>query len=168
MSNISFGLYQNGNLELNIVGDFKYVIFFHATSKKSKQYPIPLWVELANYLIKQYNLRIILPFGSNIEKESSLMMEQLINSRNILVPSIRFTYRELFQLINNAEFVFGVDTGLMHLANALNKRLIAIYVDTSPIKTGVFESSIARNFGNINQIPTVVQLINEFETIMKA
>jgi hypothetical protein len=36
--------------------------------------------------------------------------------------------------------VIGVDTGLSHLANALNVPLVAIYTDTDPGKTGVVET----------------------------
>ena len=90
-----------------------------------------------------------------------------MNLPNAVVPSVRFSYYELSGLISHAEFIFGVDTGLIHLANALNKKLIAIYVATDPKKTGIYESKIAKNIGNINQIPKPVDLINLFEVVVK-
>lgn len=163
---INFGLSSNKHIRSNI--DSKYVIFFHATSKKTKRYPTKQWAELANYLIEKHNFKILLPFGNNSEKEESWLIKNLINfPNNVVVAENRFTYTELSSLIYYAEFIFGVDTGLVHLANALNKKLIAIYVDTNPGKTGVFESSIAKNLGNISEMPTLTQLINKFETIMR-
>ena len=47
-----------------------------------------------------------------------------------------------------------MDTGLLHLANALEKPVVGIYTDTDPIKTGVQVSAVAKNLGNIGQIPT--------------
>ena len=83
----------------------------------------------------------------------------------IIVPDKRMSYLELVQLINSSVFIFGVDTGLVHLANALDKKLIAIYTDTNPEKTGVFETRKAKNIGNIGKIPSVTQVINIFETL---
>ncbi|CDT70617.1 hypothetical protein BN1095_6490003 [Clostridioides difficile] len=47
-----------------------------------------------------------------------------------------------------------MDTGLLHLANDLGKTCGRHYTDTDPIKTGVQVSPIAKNLGNIGQIPT--------------
>ena len=57
-------------------------------------------------------------------------------------------------LLKHAVGIVGVDTGLLHLANALEKPVVGIYTDTDPIKTGVQVSPIAKNLGNIGQIPT--------------
>lgn len=57
-------------------------------------------------------------------------------------------------LLKYAVGIVGVDTGLLHLANALEKPVVGIYTDTDPIKTGVQVSPIAKNLGNIGQIPT--------------
>ncbi len=144
-----------------------YVIFFHATSKESKKYPKNDWAKLATYLINNHNISIILPFGSEQEKIESLAINNLISSNKVYVPENTFDYTKLTEIITNAEFVFGVDTGLIHLANALNKKLIAIYVDTNPEMTGIFESNIAKNIGSKNVIPTVNEISTAFESIMK-
>ena len=46
--------------------------------------------------------------------------------------------------IENAEGIIGVDTGLLHLANALEKPVVGIYTDTDPAKTGVQVSAYAK------------------------
>ena len=96
-----------------------------------------------------------------------MAIKNLINSDKVYVPDNTIDFATLTKMITNAEFIFGVDTGLIHLANALNKKLIAIYVDTNPDKTGIFESHIAKNIGNINKIPSVNQIINLYESILK-
>ena len=52
-----------------------------------------------------------------------------------------------------ARSVIGVDTGLLHLANALDKPLIGIYTDSDPVKTGVQPSAWAENMGGIGCPP---------------
>ena len=144
----------------------KYIVFFHATSKESKKYPINLWVNLAKYLIESYGYDIVLPFGSSVEYQDSLRIQELTGLKNVLIPN-RMNYLQLAGLIQQAAFVFGVDTGLVHLANALNKKTIAIYTDTNPAKTGVFESNIAINIGGIGIIPKTQDLIDKFNNIIK-
>lgn len=166
-SKAGFGL---KNSKFNATGldiNSKYIIFFHATSKDSKKLNIQKWAELAEYLIKEKRVAIVLPYGSIREKEESMAIKELIKSTDVIVPVRKLDYKDLSQLIQSSEFVFGVDTGLIHLANALNKKLIAIYVDTNPEKTGIFESDIAKNIGNTNLQPTVKELIDLYENITK-
>jgi heptosyltransferase-1 len=165
--NVNFGLTSSNFPPSDLAISKQYVIFFHATSKDSKKYPKQNWAELAKYLIREHNLSILLPFGSPREQIESLTIKRLINSDNVYVPNKILDYAKLSGLISNAQFVFGVDTGLIHLANALNKKIIAIYVDTNPDKTGIFESLIAKNMGNKNLTPSVKELMELFESIMR-
>lgn len=145
----------------------RYVMFFYATSKPSKQYSLNNWVTLADYLIKTYDLNVILPFGNNSEKMIATAIKQKVNSENIIIYDHVLSYNEIGNLIHDAFFIFGVDTGLTHLANALGKNIIAIYVDTNPLKTGIVESSIAKNIGGENNIPYVSNIIDLFEVLKK-
>lgn len=171
---VNFGLNKNDQTnchsQLNPGSTINKVVFFHATSKDSKKYPIANWVELAEYLITQHNLQIILPFGSDKEREESQQIKATLSQYPdmVTVPEKRMSYFELVELIKAAYFIFGVDTGLVHLANAFNKKLIAIYTDTNPEKTGVFATPRAKNIGNIDKIPRVEEATNLFTTLIKA
>lgn len=167
LKSVDFGIEHNKDSNPVKILKQEYVVFFHATSQNSKKYPIVNWAELANYLIKQYKLKIILPFGNEEEKKDCFKIKELIKSNDVYIPEVRFDYIELTGLIERSSFIFGVDTGLTHLANALNKKVIAIYVDTDPEKTGIFESRIAKNIGNKNTIPTSLEVIDMFEKIIK-
>jgi heptosyltransferase-1 len=155
-SEIKKEIYSNG-----------YVVFFHATSKNSKKYPYAYWAEIASYIIKHTNCKIILPYGNNKEMEDAREIKKILNSDLVIIPKKIFSFDELHFLIYNAEIILGVDTGLIHLANALNKKTIAIYTKTNPNKTGIIESNIAKNIGNINVIPNPNEVIKIYENIMK-
>lgn len=143
----------------------KYVVFFHATSKHSKKYGNNNWATLADYLVKEHDLNIILPYGNLPEKHDAEDIKNIADSEKIIVCDRILEYKEIAQLIVDAEFIFGVDTGLIHLANALNKKLIAIFTDTDPAKTGVFESPNAKNMGHQGKPPLVSDVIDLFEKI---
>lgn len=165
LNQINFGInYISHDLDISHLKK-PYVIFFHATSRTEKEYPIPYWVELANYLIKNYNLGIVLPFGSSREYENSKLISHQINSTNVFIPDKVYSYLKISSLIANSYFIFGVDTGLVHLANTLNKKIIAIYTDTNPQNTGIIESQNAKNLGAKGVIPTIQEVIDVFEDI---
>jgi heptosyltransferase-1 len=51
--------------------------------------------------------------------------------------------------------VFGVDTGLAHLAAALGTPTIGLYCATDPTATGLYGALRARNLGGIGRPPSV-------------
>ena len=71
-------------------------------------------------------------------------------------------------LLDKAEGIAGVDTGLLHLANALDKPVVGIYTDTDPLKTGVQESTWAKNLGNAGCIPSVDEVYQALQNSIAA
>lgn len=162
---INFGIKQS----FPILNDYnyRYIIFFHSCSSEKKKYPINLFAELANKLVNHNNIFIILPYGNlNEKKQSILIQNQVTRKEQIIIPPKIFSFSELHSLIYHAEFIFGVDTGLTHLANALNKPLIAIFTYTDPKKTGIIESNIAKNIGSNQNSPTVDTLVNIYKNLI--
>jgi heptosyltransferase-1 len=70
------------------------------------------------------------------------------------------TIPELATLLAQAKAVIGVDTGLSHLAVALNTPTVAIYTATDPGLTGVFGSGYFKNLGAKAKIPSVQSVID--------
>ena len=66
----------------------------------------------------------------------------------------RLSLAQAAGLLGHAAAVVGVDTGLTHLANALDRPLVAIYTDTDPQLTGVVSSSCAINLGGVAACPS--------------
>ena len=103
---------------------------------------------------------IYLPWGSEKEK---IRAESLSDGLQYVRVCDKMNLMQAAELLQDAAGVVGVDTGLLHLANAFDKPLVGIYTDTDPIKTGVQVSTVAKNLGNIGQIPTA-DLV--YETLM--
>ena len=162
---INFGVIDK--IENNDLIYHNYVIFFHCTSMDNKKMPQLLWKDFASYLINKYDLNIIIPYGNTQEKEDSLSIAKTIGSNNVVVPESILSYNQIFTLINNANFILGVDTGLIHLSNALRKKLIALFISTNSKKTGVYETEISKNLDYISNEKTLSDIINCYETIRK-
>lgn len=134
-----------------------YAVLLHATSRSSKEWPEASWIELANRLFDEHRLISVLPWGSAQEQERAQRLATAIPSACV---APRLALSQAASLLGRASAVIGVDTGLTHLANALDVPLVAIYTDTDPQKTGVVETPFAVNVGGIGQLPSVEKILD--------
>lgn len=103
-----------------------YVICFHAASKVEKTWPIASWLTVLSALESQ-GIAAVLPWGASNEHEcAQLLASQL--PRAVVAP--RLSVAEMAGLIAGARGVLGVDTGMTHLAESLEKPTIALYTVT--------------------------------------
>lgn len=129
----------------------QYYVALHATSRDSKLWPQQHWLELLQKLHAISGAPVYLPWGNEVEKAraehiaAALPFAQVCEKMNLLQAAY---------LLKHAEGVAGVDTGLLHLSNALDTPVVGIYTDTDPAKTGVQVSAWAQNLGNVGKIPT--------------
>jgi heptosyltransferase-1 len=104
-------------------------IFLHATAQAQKQWPEENWIALGKSLS---GIDIVLPWGT---EEERLRSERIAAAfPNAQVPA-RQPLDSVAKLIAGAEFVVGVDTGLLHLAAALGVPLVAIFAGSQPSLT---------------------------------
>jgi heptosyltransferase I len=135
-----------------------YIIALHGTSRDSKLWPIENWVSLGKELAKQ-NLNLVLPWASDAELARA---NQIVNQLKNTTVLPKLSIAQIANVIGNAKAAVGVDTGLSHLAAALNIPTIAIYTDTNPALTGVMGGAFkaAINLGGIAQTPSVNKVID--------
>lgn len=132
-----------------------YAVLLHATSRADKQWQEANWIELGLYFY-QNNIRCVLPWGSETEHARSVRLAAAI-PQAITPP--RLNLNEAAALLGNAQYVVGVDTGLAHLAAALDVPTVGIYVTTDPSLTGLYAGRHAVNLGNIGSAPDVTTVI---------
>lgn len=128
-----------------------YYAALHATSRDSKLWPVENWRALLQKLNEEQQCNVYLPWGNETEKTRA---EQIEDGLPFAIVCDKMNLLQAAYLLKHAVGIVGVDTGLLHLANALEKPVVGIYTDTDPIKTGVQVSAVAKNLGNIGQIPT--------------
>jgi len=117
------------------------IIFGHGTSRVDKEWGVNNWIKLGTKISLNYDVNIILPNGNAYEKHSSEMIKQgIINNNpnaNIVILS-RTTLQDLVSIIGKSSFFIGVDTGLSHIASALNISSIIIYNFDTTWRTHAF------------------------------
>jgi lipopolysaccharide heptosyltransferase I len=110
----------------------RYAVLLHATARASKEWPEENWIALGQALAGR-GLDLVLPWGNEAERARSERIAAALPRAR--VPQ-RAPLDEVARLIAGAQFVVGVDTGLLHLAAAFGVPLVAIFAGSRPGLTG--------------------------------
>jgi heptosyltransferase-1 len=140
-----------------------YVALLHATSRDDKLWEEASWISLGKSLAAQ-GLQLVLPWGNEKER---LRSERLALSIPNAINPPRLNLNEATALLGNAYAVVGVDTGLSHLAAALNVPTIGIYTATDPGLTGLYAGKMAVNLGGKQKSPTVDEVLLTLSELRK-
>lgn len=110
------------------------LVFLHGTTWATKHWPEPYWRELAK-LATARGYIVKLPWGNDVERHCAEEIAAGISGVSVLE---RQTLTGMARQIAMAEGVVAVDTGLGHLAAALNTPTLSLYGPTNPTLSGTF------------------------------
>ena len=140
----------------------RYGLLLHATARPEKLWPEEHWIALGNKLGANIELR--LPWGTDLERARS---ERIAAA----VPGARVEERrpldQVAAMIAGAQFVVGVDTGLLHLAAALGVPLVAIFTGSQPGLTGPVGSGPIAVLGTDGAPPAVDAVVEAVEKVVR-
>lgn len=109
----------------------KYLVFLHGTTWATKQWPDAYWVQLAKLAIASgYRVKMSASHPDEIERARRIVKESAVD----IIPNLGIS--DMAHLLVNASAVVSVDTGLGHLAAALNVPTVSLYGPTNPAFTG--------------------------------
>jgi heptosyltransferase I len=145
-----YGLHL-GAARFHWLGDLRYAVFLHATSRADKMWPEDRWIALGRRLAAQ-DFQIVVPWGTAAEQRTS---ESIAARMPNAIVAPRLALSDAAQLLGQATLVIGVDTGLAHLAVAVGTPTIGIYTATRTELTGLHGGSHAVNLGGADKGPDV-------------
>lgn len=111
-----------------------YVVFLHGTTWATKHWPEAYWRELAERM-GQRNLQVRLPWGNPQEKARAERIAQGLKNCQVL-PKLNLA--GVACVLAAAKACVAVDTGLGHLAAALDVPTISLFGPTNPGLTGAY------------------------------
>jgi heptosyltransferase I len=132
-----------------------FMVLLHGTSAERKLWPDHQWKKLAAHF-GGAGIACILPWGSAEEEARSHRIAKDVP--NAIVPP-RLGLHTLSGLLGKARCVVGVDTGLVHLAAALGRPTVGIYVATDPTATGVYAGANAADVGSGKEVPSMAMVL---------
>lgn len=110
------------------------LMFLHGTTWDSKHWPQRYWRELAR-LASEAGYCVKLPWGTADEEARAVSVAQGLPGVQVLP---RMSLTALAGELAASDGVVAVDTGLGHLAAALNRPTVSIYGATNPFLSGTF------------------------------
>lgn len=112
-----------------------YLVFVPFASRSYKLWSEQKWSELIlkaeknNYFVK-------IPWGNEVEKQAAERIVYYAKNNALVLPKMSLT--ELAEEFVNSSGIIAVDTGLAHLAAALNVPTVALYGKTKSNLIGIF------------------------------
>jgi heptosyltransferase-1 len=124
----------------------RYIVALHGTSRVDKEWPVAAWLQLLQ-IMQPEGVSVVFPWGNKAEKQRVQALQNQADNA-VMLPRCRLS--ELANILLGAEAVIGMDTGLMHVAAALNKQGIALYPVTQVALTGVLTGNTTNKIENIS------------------
>ena len=109
------------------------IMLMHGTSWESKLWPEVSWRSLCKMILED-GYEVLIPSGNSRESRRAAFIAE--NTRATVLPPMLLA--ELIALMETCMAAVSVDTGLGHLASALDLPLVALYGATDPVLTGVY------------------------------
>jgi heptosyltransferase-1 len=145
-------------------GDAPFMLLFHATSNADKKWPSDRWAVLATRMAAR-GLRVLLPWGSPAEQRDAEDIAARAPGALVL-PAL--SVRQLGAAIDRAALVVGVDTGFVHMAHALQRPTVMIFVATSRHHCGIGGAPHSCSIGEPGVAPTVDEAIAAIDAVALA
>src|SRR5450830_382036 len=141
----------------------RYAVLLHATARPEKEWPEANWIALGHALASK-GIDLVLPWGTTAERSRSERIAAALPRTR--VPE-RAPLDAVARLIAGAQFVVGVDTGLLHLAAALGVPLVAIFGGSKPGLTGPVGSGPIAVLGAQGTPPNVAAVADAVANIAR-
>jgi len=126
-------------------------LLFHATSLDIKKWPQASWIEIGRRLAAR-GYRVQLPWGSEKEHAEARTLAAAIPDAEVLP---RMSITECAQRVDAAALVVGMDTGFVHLADALGKPTVMLFTATSREHFGVDRPGQSVSVGENGAPPSI-------------
>lgn len=137
----------------------KNTTFFKITTQKTivlsilgstpqKSMPYEYVAKISDYLIENYQVRLIFNYAPNQKKEAEKIFNLCVHQKNILIDVYAHSIRDFVVLMNQCDALIGNEGGSVHIAKALQKPTFTIfspYVNKdhwASFEDGIFHQSV--------------------------
>ncbi len=119
---------------LKDIADLPYIVLLHGTTWNSKYWPEASWVELIG-LLKQQGWHSLLPWGNEAEHQRAARLQAAGGEYAQVLPGLSLT--GLVDVLLHARAFVSVESGIGHIAAALDIPGVMLYGPTDPDYSGI-------------------------------
>jgi heptosyltransferase-1 len=156
----------------------RYAVLLHATARPEKAWPAERWISLID-VFRTAGITPVLPWGNAVEREAAELLAREAStsgSRATTMPVVApgLSLVEAASLLGGAEAVVGVDTGLLHLAAALDVPTVGLFGATPRWRYAPYWSPRAINLGGFGElgaqpgVPAIVDALQKLDILSAA
>jgi heptosyltransferase-1 len=138
-----------------------YAVLLTNASRATKLWPTPAWRAVEAHLARQ-GLRSVLVWGSEDEGAATRVRAQTMVAAHI---APRSALDQLAALLESAQVVVGVDTGLTHLAAAVGAPTVGIFCDYDPKLVGISGAARCASLGSATGGPGEGEVVAAIEHV---
>ena len=109
------------------------VVFVHGTSRDDKLWPEAAWIELGRRVVAR-GWRVALPHAGEPERQRAQRLQHALGEHAVVWPAMSLD--ALVDRMGATQGVIGVDSGLSHIAVALDLPHVQIYNFSTAWRTG--------------------------------
>ena len=96
------------------------------------------YLSISEYVKNKFNLNTIVVGGNSFyEKNTSKIFDNYEFIFNLVGKT---DLQDLYRLLQDSEFYLGPDSGTLHIASMLKKKIIGLYATSNPYRTGPFKN----------------------------
>ena len=120
--------------------NFKHICIGFSASGPTKRWSIEKYIKLAENINKKMPCKFYLAGGQNDEE----LFKKFFNSplANNCISFKDLSIAETLPIIKNCNIYIGNDTGWLHIASALNKKCLALFMDSPVLAYGKYSKNI--------------------------
>jgi heptosyltransferase-1 len=126
------------------------IVLLHGTTWNSKYWPESSWVELVSLLTHQ-GWHCLLPWGNEVELQRANRMQKAGGKHAKVLPKLSLT--ELMNVLIHAQTFVSVESGIGHLAAALDITGVMLHGPTSPDYSGILGKHCQHLISGVNCSP---------------
>ena len=132
---------ENAKSKYKFDNNFKHVCIGFSASGPTKRWSVEKYIKLAEYLNKNKPCKFYLAGGKNDHK----LFAKFLNSSvaNNCISFENLTIQETLPIIKNCNIYIGNDTGWLHISSALNKKCLALFMDSPVQAYGKYSANIS-------------------------
>lgn len=145
---IMYGLdtasWQKPSILVQNFADNPYMVFLHGTTWPTKYWPEDYWIELLQR-VNQQGFKVVLPWGNDEEfSRAQRIAANAVEPKDVWVPEQMLSLNDMAKMLKFAQSVVSVDTGLSHVAAALDVPMTVLYRVTDPKLIGADGQNVTR------------------------
>jgi len=142
----------------------KGVMFAHGTTRLDNEWPFESWVQLGQRLIQQGE-SVLLPQANSIEADLVQRLAKVLGEHAQVLPRMKLS--DVLSNMANCRAVVSVDSGLGHLAVALNLPVVQLFSQPRIERAGPVGASHQCAVGG-DHVPSVDETWNAYLACMAA